>query len=148
PGFLSRKRIVVLGGGISGLSAAHFLRKKGFTVRILERSRAAGGTIQTVRDGGWLVETGPNSALETTPLFREIFDELGLTSSRLYADPSSSRRYIIRGGKLHALPMSPVAFLRTRLWTLGGRMRLLKEPFVGRGRKEESIAEFVTRRLG
>ena len=104
--------------------------------------------MRTISQNGWLVETGPNSALETTPLFAELFRDLGITDQHMYADPASNRRYILRGGALHALPMSPSAFLRTSLWSLSGKLRLLKEPFVGRAEREESVAQFVTRRLG
>ena len=104
--------------------------------------------MRTISGDGWLVETGPNSTLETTPLFGDLFRALGLTDQHVYADLASNRRYILRGGALHALPMSPPAFLKTRLWSLPGKLRLLKEPFIGRASHEESVAEFVTRRLG
>ena len=142
------KRVVVIGAGISGLTTAWWLHRSGIEVTVLEREDAAGGTMRTLRDDGWLVETGPTSALETTPLFNELFEELGMTNERLYASESSNKRYILRGGELHELPMSPGAFLATSLWSMGGKLRLLKEPFIGRGNKEETIAEFVERRLG
>ncbi len=141
-------KVVIIGAGISGLTAAWWLNKAGADVTVLERNSAAGGTIRSIREDGWLIETGPNSALETTPLFNEMFEGLGIISERLYADDRSNKRYILRDGKLHALPMSPGAFLGSSLWTIGGKLRLLKEPFVGRSGKEETIAEFVERRLG
>jgi oxygen-dependent protoporphyrinogen oxidase len=115
---------------------------------VLEKDRRPGGTMKTSRDGGWLVETGPNSALETTPLFGQMIEALGLQKELEYANPASSKRYILRDGRLHCLPMSPGAFLASRLWSSAGKLRLLKEPFVGKGAKEETIAEFVERRLG
>lgn len=140
--------VVVIGAGISGLTAAWWLHKAGADVLVLERNSYVGGTMRTLHEDGWLIETGPNSALETTPLFNAMFDELGILNERLYADERSNKRYILRGGKLHALPMSPRAFLASSLWTFGGKVRLLKEPFVGRADKEETISEFVERRLG
>lgn len=140
--------VVIVGAGISGLTAAYFLRRAGVDVTVLERENAPGGTMRTLRDGGWLVESGPTSALETTPLFGTMFDGLGITGERLYADPASDRRYILRDGVLHPLPMSPGAFLSSSLWTLRGKLRLLREPLIGRAAKEETIAEFVERRLG
>ena len=104
--------------------------------------------MRTVRKNGWLIEQGPNSALETTPLFRMMFESLGILEERVYANPLAAKRHILRNGTLHALPMSPGAFLKSDLWSLMGKLRLLKEPFVGKGVKEESIAEFVERRLG
>ncbi len=141
-------KVVVIGAGISGLTAAWWLHKAGVDVTVLEKNDCVGGTMQTIREDGWLIETGPNSALETTPLFNEMFEGLGIVGERLYPDAKAERRYILRDGKLHPLPMSPQAFLASSLWTVGGKLRLLKEPFVGRADKEETIAEFVERRLG
>ncbi len=142
------KNVVIIGGGISGLSVAWHLCRSGISVTVLEKEPGVGGTMRTIHEDGWLIETGPNSALETTPLFRQMFDDLGIATERIYADERASKRYILRGDTLHPLPMSPGAFLSSTLWSAGGKLRLLKEPFVGRADKEESIAEFVERRLG
>jgi oxygen-dependent protoporphyrinogen oxidase len=143
-----KRKVIIVGAGISGLTAAYWLHKAGADVTVLEKNNCVGGTMRTLREDGWLIETGPNSALETTPLFNEMFEGLGILSERLYADERSNKRYILRDGTLHALPMSFGAFLGTSLWTVGGKARLLKEPFIGRSNKEETIAEFVERRLG
>jgi protoporphyrinogen/coproporphyrinogen III oxidase len=144
----SRPSVAIIGGGISGLATAWWLHKAGIHVTVLERDRKLGGTMQTIRDHGWLVENGPNSALETTPLFKTLFSDLGLTDEVVYAGEVGNNRYILRDGSLHALPMTPPAFLKSNLWSFIGKLRLLKEPFVGRADKEETIAEFVERRLG
>lgn len=144
----SRKSVVVIGGGISGLCVAYWLKKRSISVTLLEREAEPGGTMKTIRDGGWLIESGPNSALETTPLIRQLVEELGLTEQFLYANKMGGKRYIVRNGSLHPLPMTPLTFLTSKLWTLQGKLRLLKEPFIGRARKEESVAGFVERRLG
>ncbi len=141
-------RVVIIGAGISGLTAAYWLNEAGVDVTVLEKNGYVGGTMRTEREDGWMIETGPNSALETTPLFGEMFEGLGILDQRLYADERGNNRYILRDGKLHALPMSPGAFLATSLWSVGGKLRLLKEPFIGRATREETIAEFVERRLG
>jgi len=151
PDFLERsplKTIVVIGAGISGLCVAHWLKKQGVSVTVLEKDSEPGGTMKTVRDGDWLIETGPNSALETTPLFRQLFEELGISEQKVYADPASAKRYIVRHSRLNPLPMNPQQFLTSSLWSIGGKVRLLKEPFAGRARSEESVADFVRRRLG
>ncbi len=140
--------VAVIGAGISGLCVAYFLRKKGLNVIVLERDETVGGTMKTIHDDGWLIETGPNSALETTPLVRKLVDELQLGTQFLYANDEAKHRFILRGGKLYPLPTSPTTFLTSKLWSFAGKARLLKEPFIGRAKKEESIAEFVERRLG
>jgi oxygen-dependent protoporphyrinogen oxidase len=142
------KQLVVVGAGISGLSVAFWAERAGWTVTVLEAAGVPGGTMRTVREGGWLVENGPNSALETTPVLGEMFRLLDIGKDHCYADDSSNKRYVLRNGALHAMPMSPWAFLSTSLWSPAGKLRLLKEPFVGRAKKEETIAEFVERRLG
>ena len=141
-------RIIVVGGGISGLATAYWLDRAGIDVQVLEQDVEPGGTIRTVREGEWLIETGPNTALETTPLLGEMFDDLGIAGQRVYANPSSDKRYILRSGRLRALPMSAGTFIASTLWSWPAKLRLLKEPFIGRGVKEESVAEFVQRRLG
>lgn len=140
--------ITIIGAGISGLTLAWWLHKRGFEVTVLESDTTAGGTMKTERDGEWLIETGPNSALATTPLFESLAKDLGIENEVCKAKPSAKKRYILRDGQLHALPMSPFSFLGSDLWSFGAKCRLLKEPFIDRGDKDETLAEFVERRLG
>jgi protoporphyrinogen/coproporphyrinogen III oxidase len=142
------KHVIVIGAGISGLTVAFWARRFGWDVTVLEAAPVPGGTMRTLRTDGWMVEMGPNSALETSPVFGEMFKLLGIESDRWYANEESNKRYILRDGSLHPLPMSPGLFLKSRLWTTRGKLRLLKEPFIGRAAHEETIAEFVERRLG
>jgi oxygen-dependent protoporphyrinogen oxidase len=144
----SEGKVVVIGAGISGLCVAYWLKKHGVNVVVLEKDSRVGGTMKTFRDDGWLIELGPNTALETTPLFQLLFNEIGITDERVYANEAASKRYILRDGTLHPLPMGPISFLTSKLWTWQGKARLLKDPFVGRAYHEESVAEFVERRLG
>lgn len=143
-----RHRVVIIGAGISGLATAWWLRRKGFDVTLLEESDRIGGSIQTEYRDGFLVEHGPNSALETTPLIGVLLDDLGIRDQQIYASESAKNRYVVRNGLLHAIPMGPAAFLHTRLWSLRGKLRLLLEPLHGRAEDEESVAQFVRRRLG
>lgn len=137
-----------MGGGISGLCAAYWLMQNDFDVTVLEREDSPGGSMKTVHRNGYLVDIGPNSSLETTPLFNDLFTSLGIIDQRVYANEAANKRYILREGKLHPIPMSPGLFFKSKLWSTKGKLRLLKEPFVGRANGEESIAQFVERRLG
>jgi protoporphyrinogen/coproporphyrinogen III oxidase len=142
--------VIVVGGGISGLACAWRLQKSGRKVLLLEASSRAGGTIGTVREHGYLLESGPNSTLDTTPLIGRLLEELGIAGERMDAAPAARNRYILRQGKLLALPLSPGAFLSTPLFSTLAKLRLLREPFIGRNREDidESVADFVRRRLG
>jgi oxygen-dependent protoporphyrinogen oxidase len=142
--------LVVVGAGISGLVAAHAAKRKGATVRVLEAGARPGGVIGSDRRDGVLFERGPNSTLDTTPLINALLDDLGIRSERADATEVAATRFIVRGGKLVPLPTSPGAFLSTPAFTLGAKLRLLREPFVAPAPAdaEESIATFVRRRLG
>ena len=140
--------VIIVGAGITGLATAWWLHKSGVDVAVLENDPAVGGTMKTVHTDGWLIETGPNSALETTPLLRKLSADVGIEDQLIYANETADNRYILRDGVLHSLPMKPGLFLKSKLWSLPGKLRLLKEPFIGRSPREETIAEFVTRRLG
>jgi oxygen-dependent protoporphyrinogen oxidase len=144
------KTIVVIGAGISGLTSAYLLSKNGFDVRILERKSEVGGSIESVNENGFLFDRGPNSALETTPLINQLVEELNLKNELLYANKEANKRYILRNNKLHSLPMSPPALIKTELFSTKAKLRLLAEPFIGRSNDGyyQSLAEFVKRRLG
>ncbi len=146
----NKKKIVILGAGISGLSTAYWLHKDGFDVQILESKSKPGGAMETSFEDGFLIDYGPNSGLETTPLIRQLVDEVGLSNEMIYASDISNKRYILRGNKLHALPMGPISLIKTKLFSTKGKLRLFAEPFVGKSDDGyyQSIAEFVQRRLG
>lgn len=141
---------VVIGAGVSGLSAAYWIRKQGYSVQILEKEGRVGGSIQTTRDNGFTIEHGPNSGLETNPVIRKLVDELGIRDEMIYANEEANNRYIVRDGQLHPLPMSPPKFLNTKLFSKRAKFRVLKEFFIKPPAEDtgETVAEFVTRRLG
>ncbi len=143
-------QVAIIGGGITGLTAAHHLRKAGISVGLYEASPRAGGVIRSHREGPWLAEGGPNTLLETDPRLPALIDDLGLTSRRRYSDPRADARYVVRDGRPVLLPGSGAAFFVSPLFSVVARLRLLREPFVRRRREQtdESVASFVRRRLG
>jgi protoporphyrinogen/coproporphyrinogen III oxidase len=140
--------VIIIGEGITGLCVAYWLKKRGVKVTVLAKDSEVGGTMKSVQDHGFLYETGANTALETTPLFKELVSDLKLESEFVYANPEGKNRYILRDGILHSMPLGPGSFLSTKLFSPAAKFRVMKEPFIGRATKEESIAEFVERRLG
>lgn len=144
------KTVVVIGAGISGLTTAYLLSKKGIDVRIIEKKSEVGGSIESVNENGFLFDRGPNSALETTPVIAQLIEELNLQNELLYANKEANKRYILRNNILHALPMSPPALIKTELFSAKAKLRLMAEPFIGRSNDGyyQSLAEFVKRRLG
>ena len=145
-----RTEVAIIGAGISGLTAGHFLKQQGRDISILEKSGRIGGAIRSVRRDGFLIEFGPNSILDTTPLLHDMFSRLNINNDLEYANDTSKNRYIVRHGRLNPLPASPLAFLRSRLFSTSAKLRLLKEPFIAPADPDvdESLADFVQRRLG
>ena len=142
--------VIVVGSGVSGLVTAYQLARKKHRVRVLETAPRTGGVIASERHDGMLWESGPNSAMDTTPLINELLDSLRIREQRANALKIADRRFIVRNGQLIPLPMSPPAFFSTPLFSAGTKFGLLREPFIARSspETEESVAAFVRRRLG
>ncbi len=143
-------RIAIVGGGAAGMTAALQLRARGLDFTLLESAASLGGMIHTVADHGWVVEAGPNALAEPEPAVRALLDGAGLTPSVLRPDPRHTRRFLVHSGKLVAVPRSVGELVAWPVLSAGGRMRLLKEPFVkaAPADAEESVEAFVRRRLG
>ena len=139
---------VIIGAGVSGLVAAHRLRKMGRNLSLIESGDRVGGVIQSREVEGFLIERGPNS-LRGSHEFLDLVEELNLTGELITADPRAPA-YIYADGQLQTAPMSPPALVKTKLISNAAKLRLLREPFVKARREggEESVASFVRRRLG
>jgi len=141
-------KILVIGGGISGLACAWRLRQLGQPVLLLERSRRFGGVIDTVEEAGFRFDIGPQS-FTSTPALSELIEELGLTGELVSADPRAPR-YILRSGQLLPAPLSPPRLLSTPLLCARTKLRILSEPFRRSypPDEDESVAAFVRRKFG
>ena len=144
------KQVAIIGGGITGLTAAFRLQQRGIPAVLFEAADRVGGVIQTVREGAYLAECGPNTILETSPLIGELAAALGLEERRIDTSDSAENRYIVRNKRPVKLPTSPLGFLASPLFSCRAKARLLAEPFIRRAPadKEENLAQFVRRRVG
>lgn len=140
--------IAVIGAGISGLTAAHALAAAGHDVVVIDRRHAPGGRIHTERRDGFLVEHGPNSLVSPAPGAEAFIETLGLAGARIDRGEQVRSRYLVRGGRAHALPIDPFGFFASGFFSLRGRLRLLAEPFVRPQADDETISQFITRRFG
>jgi oxygen-dependent protoporphyrinogen oxidase len=143
-------RVAIIGAGITGLTAAWQARQSGLAPVVFEQSGRVGGVIGAMRCDDWLHELGPNSLLENSREVTGLIEALGLGSRRLYAAPEAKQRYVVRGGRPVAMPASPLGFLSTNLFSWRAKLALLGEPWRPRfaGPADESVADFVLRRLG
>lgn len=144
-------RIVIAGGGISGLSIAWAIRQRSprADVVVLERSTRTGGNIRTEHVDGYTCETGPDGFLDNAPDTLKLARSIGLDSKLLPSNDAARKRYIFLRGHLCEVPMSPRGFLATPLLSFPGKLRVACEPFAARrGDADESIYEFAARRIG
>lgn len=147
-------RLAIVGGGVSGLTLAHALlrrgaRERGLELFVLERAPRPGGNLRSESAGGYLCEAGPNGFLDNSPPTLQLVRELGLESRLLPSDARARKRYVYCGERLHLVPGGPVGFLTSRLLSWRGKLRVAGEPFApARPEGDETIHDFAARRIG
>ena len=146
---MNLKPIAIIGAGITGLTAAFYLKRKGVPVTVYEASGRTGGVIQSARHNGFLAEAGPNTILETSPKIAQLVRDAGLAARRLDTNPEAEARFVVRDRRPIAMPSSQLGIFASKLLSAQAKFALIREPFIPprRDGKEESIAEFVVRRL-
>ena len=146
----------ILGGGISGLTAAYELQRRGVSAHVFEAASRPGGVIRTDRFDGWVIDGGPDALLVQKPAAVALCRELGL-ADRLISTQQPRTAYILREGELVPLaagsflgfPVSLAALALSPLFSWAGKLRMAAEIASPRGGgRDESIASFVERRFG
>jgi len=158
-----KKKIIVVGGGVTGLSAANRIVELSnehsidIEIVLLESSEKLGGNISTVEKDGFLVEEGPDSFITTKPWALNLTSRLGLDDELMPTNEENRRTFILRGNELVPLPegflmLAPtqiLPFITTPLFSWRGKLRMLMDLVIpGKKPGDESLASFVRRRLG
>ncbi|TCK06282.1 protoporphyrinogen oxidase [Phorcysia thermohydrogeniphila] len=143
-------KVAVIGGGVSGLSTAFYLKRGGVNVTVFERERRAGGKMKTVYEDGYIIETGPNGFLDGKPYTLNLVKALGIEEKLYRSSDKARKRFIYTDGRLVRIPENPIAFLASYLLSWKGKLRLIGEFLVPprKDNSDESLSEFAKRRIG
>ncbi len=152
------KKVIVVGGGISGLATAWLLRSKAqaagkdLNITLLEKEDRPGGKIWSIKAEGYTCEWGPNGFLDSKPQTLDLCKAVGVDGNLHRSNDNARKRFIYSGGKLHQLPDGGPAFLASGLISWPGKLRLAMEPtpFIAAAPVgvDETLADFGRRRLG
>jgi oxygen-dependent protoporphyrinogen oxidase len=141
--------VAVIGAGLTGLTAAYYLKKKGIHVTVFEESDRTGGVIQSVKQDGFVYENGPSTGVLGTAEAVELIEELKDLCTLEVADEAAKYRWIWKGDQWHALPAGLLGGISTPLFSFSDKLRLLGEPFRKPGTDpNETLAAMVRRRMG
>ena len=155
-----RRRVTVIGGGVSGLAAAHHLHEisPATEITLLESGDRIGGVIQTKRQEGFLIESGADNFITTPPTVVDLCQRVGLGDELIPTQSGSRRAMVLRDGRLEAIPAGFLVMAPSRLWPLlstrvlsaRGKLRSACEMFIPRKRnqEDESLKSFICRRFG
>lgn len=147
---MSNPDVIVVGGGVSGLSVAWWLAQVGIAVEVWEQDARPGGKILTREADGYLTERAASMMLNFRPEVSRMLALTGLGAAKVMC-PSApeNQRYLVQDGRLVPFPLRLRTLMLSPLWSLRGKLRLLAEPFVPRGgHPDETVSEFIVRRLG
>lgn len=141
--------MLVIGGGISGLTAAYTALRAGLEVTVLEAGPAPGGKVRSSVESGYTLDWGPNGFIANVPDTLELVDALGLRAELQPAADAAERRYLYAGGDLRPIPTGPGTFVRSELLSPPGKLRVLSELVYARTvKREESVHDFMARHFG
>ncbi|MCA9125760.1 MAG: protoporphyrinogen oxidase [Planctomycetales bacterium] len=154
------KSVAVIGGGISGLSAAYYLHRSysDLDIKVYEPADRPGGVIQTTVNDGFLVEDAADNFITTTPDAVELAEELGLADDLIKPSDSGRQACVLSRGRLRPIPPGFIIMAPSRIWPFltsrilsgWGKLRAAGEVFVPKRRvaSDESMESFVCRRFG
>ena len=133
--------VIVIGAGISGLTAAYLLHAGGRDVVVFDQGDAPGGRLRSERIDGFLMEYGANSIMIPAPAVETLIAQLALDPEKVTRNAAARCRYLVRGGRMRGLPSQPCRFLLSDFFSLPGRLRMLMEPFVPAQHDDETVTD-------
>ena len=154
------RHVVVIGGGLSGLSAAHRLieLRPGLNVSLLEAGPRLGGVLQSERRDGFLIERSADTFITNVPWGIDLCRRLGLEDQLLGTDPERRKAYVVAHGRLEPVPEGFVLMMPSKMWpmvttpilSVAGKLRMMGEFFIPprAGKEDESLQSFTVRRFG
>jgi oxygen-dependent protoporphyrinogen oxidase len=158
------KRVVIIGGGISGLSTALYLKEQAHAAGheieylLIEKGNRLGGNIFTEKVDGFLIEGGPDCFLSEKPWAAQLCKHLGLGDQIIPTQEENKGTFVLSKGKLHEMPEGLILMVPTKIWPLlttslfswMGKLRMGFELFIPakHGKEDETLGSFVRRRLG
>lgn len=157
---VTNKRVAVVGGGISGLAAAHRVHELAPDVELLllEAAPRLGGVLETVRTDGYLIERGADNFITTPGWGIDLCRRVGLGDQLLQTNHEHRHAFVVCRGRLRRIPEGFVIMAPSRIWPVvttpilspWGKLRMAWEYFIPKRQEEgdESLASFVTRRFG
>lgn len=141
--------VIIIGGGLTGLATAFFLKKSGKTVTVIEKNDRLGGSIKTIEENGFLYECGPNTGTVSTIEMQQLLNAIADDCKPIYANRAAAKRYILKNRVWEALPSGLLSAIKTPLFKKQDKLKVLSEPFRKKGTNpDETVAELVRRRLG
>lgn len=142
-------KTVIIGSGICGLSAAHFLSKKHKDFIVLEEKSKIGGIIQSENREGFICENGPNTVLLNNFAIETLIKDVGLWKKIQFPkDSSNKNRFVFQNGKMTKIPTSIHEFIFSPLLSFFSKCRLLIEPFISKHSENTNVFDFVSNRFG
>lgn len=139
---------IIIGAGIAGLTLAYALKNTNKKFLVLESSDRVGGSFCTHRYKNSIYEFGPNTFLNNHEEVMDLIKDLNLEKEILSTSFKESRRFLFWNGNLHEVESGPQFLLKTKLISSKSKWRLLKEPFIKAVKEDESVYDFISRRLG
>ena len=142
------KDVIIIGAGIAGLTAGFELGKNNLDFHILDTSNRAGGVIETIKTGDYLIECGPHAFSSLSHETLELIKELNLEDDLIQASPDARKRYVHNNGHLYPVPSNPKEFFKTEIISKEAKFTLFEEFFIPKDENDESVEEFISRRFG